>query len=223
MVNIIHKPHTAYIYKSPKPEVWEFPKVEAQMIHSLEWCLPWMIISEHPVKGFYKFLKELKQEGRFWNPITVWTLPDGSFHLWHGRSRYLWSKVLDVDFDVTIIDQYGVDVTTQFPDAVIHPADNITVDYHKRKQENGEIVFKMVLRNEDRKHHDDADKMMTHYAASPTDCVEYDEMLRTKPGLRFYVQNKFMFKWGNDNNTVDIHYDNVVDCLRRTMQHWELI
>ena len=223
MVNIIHKPNTAYIYKSPKPPVWDFPKVEADMLHSLEWCLPWMILSEYPVKGFYKFLKELKQDGKFWNPITVWTLPDGSFHLWHGRSRYLWSKVLDLEFDVVIIDQYGVDVTNQFPDAIIHPADNIVVDYYKRKQENGETVFKMVLRNEDRKHHDDAEKMFTYYYPDDIDCPEYDYMLENKPGIKYYVNNKFMFKWGNENNTVDLHYDNVVDCLRRTMQHWELI
>jgi len=220
MVGIIHKPHTAYIYKSGKPPVWKFPDVERKMLHSLEWCLPWMILSEHPVRGFYHFIRELKKDGAFWNPITVWTLPDGSFTLWHGRSRYLWSQVLDLDFDVVIIDQYGVDVKTMFPEAVIYPADNLTVDYHKRVQENGDVVFKMVARNEGRRHHDDADRMMTYY---DVECPEYDDMKRRKAGLKYYVDNKFMFKWGNNENYIDIHYDNVVECLRKTLQHWELI
>lgn len=223
MVDIIHKPQTAYIYKSPKPppHLWSFPKVEQQLLHSLEWALPWCILSEYSAKVLYSTVKGIKDDGKFWNPITVWTLPDGSFHLWHGKSRYIWSKILDLEFDVVIIDQYGVDVTTNFPQAEIHPDDSICVDYRKRKQENGEIVFKMVLRNEERQYADDDENMFKYY--SQLDCPDYDRILKTKPGIKYYVDNKFMFKWGNEKNTVDLHYDNVVDCLRRTLEHWEVL
>jgi hypothetical protein len=221
--NISHKPNQMFVYESPKPADWYFPEVE--ITDSLEWCLPWMILSETPVKGLYRFLKQLKSDGCFWNPITVWAMDDGSYKLWHGRSRYIWSKVFpSLAVSVIIIDTYGIDVKDRFPLAKPYTGNSITIDYVKRVQEDGATIFKGVARNNDRPHHSDADSMFKIWGCDHNDdCSEYDEIERTKPGVKFYYKNVFMFRWGDPDNCVDYHYTSAVDCMREMCRIWELI
>lgn len=211
-----HRPNQIMVYESPAPKAgWHFPEVENDS--TLEWCLPWTIISEYGPYAIYATLRDIQKQGRFWNPISVWTLPDGSYRLWHGKSRYVWSKVFpNIKCDVRIIDHYDVDVTKRFPDAKVYSGDNITIDYEKRT-EDGKTVFKGVLRNGDRHYRDDW-RLMQDYGTYP----EFDEIQKTK-GVRYFHKGKFMFRWGNEDNSVDYHYDNIVDCMRFTCKEWDLL
>lgn len=215
-----NKPNQFFAYESPTPKHgWDFPEVNYD--DTLEWCLPWVVLSEWRLGGMYSILRRLIEDGEYWNPITVWTLPDGSYRLWHGKTRYVWSKVFPhIKVDVIIIDHFGVDVTKRFPEAKGYSGENVTIDYERRDQ-GGKVVFKGRVRNDENEYRASDEKMFKVYYDLP---YEDDfKLIEETKGVRYYHKGKFMFKWGNDNNSIDHHYDNIVDCMRFTCEQWGLL